>query len=427
MKLVRMLVTAAVAAAGLSPMAVAQPVAARGGRGGPAVVSPEVSADGNVTFRVLAPDATKVTFLDNDIGVMLSGGGPGALAGASTPAVPAGLKMPTGGLAFTKKQDGIWEASFGPLPPGAYRYAFQVDGVKVLDPANTRISESNTTLWSLFSVPGSQWMDTRDVPHGAVASVYYYSAVLKTTRRMHVYTPPGYEAGTQKYPVFYLLHGAQDTDDAWTSVGRAGFIFDNLIADKKMKPMIVVMPAGHQPGQTGMGGGARSGAGTPPAVNPFTAEFTTDILPYAEKYYRTINDRQHRAIAGLSMGGSQTLDIAFRYLEKFAYIGVFSSGATLGGGRRGSTAPAPGAAPAVPPPPDWEAVHQAALDNAALKKGLKLVWLSTGVDDGLIANTRSTVEMLKKHGFEPVFKESPGAHSWFNWRNYLVEFTPQLF
>jgi enterochelin esterase-like enzyme len=273
-------------------------------------------------------------------------------------------------------------------------------------------------------------MDTRDVPHGAVASVFYHSEVLKATRRMHIYTPPGYEAGNQKYPVFYLLHGAQDTDDAWPSVGRACFILDNLLADKKIKPMIVVMPAGHQPGQTGIGGAtARSGDAS--AVNPFTSEFMTDIVPYVQKYYRTIPDRQHRAIAGLSMGGSQTLDIAFRHLDMFAYVGVFSSGATLGGGRRGPAVPATGSAPpatpAQPPRPDWEAVHKADLDNPAMKKGLKLIWLSTGVDDGLITNTRSTVEMLKKHGFEPAFKESAGAHIWFNWRNYLIEFAPQLF
>jgi enterochelin esterase family protein len=338
--------------------------------------------------------------------------------------------VPQGGLTFTKTQNGIWEASFGPLPPGAYRYAFQVDGVRVLDPVNTRVSESNTTVWNLFSVPGSPLMDTRDVPHGAVASVFYYSAVLKITRRMHIYTPPGYEAGNQKYPVFYLLHGANDTDDAWPSVGRACFILDNLLADKKIKPMIVVMPAGHQPGQAGIGGAAaRSGDAS--AVNPFTNEFMTDIMPYVQKHYRTLPDRQHRAIAGLSMGGAQTLDIAFRHLDMFAYVGVFSSGATLGGGRRGSAAPATGVAPAAtpapPPQPDWETLHKTDLDNAALKKGLKLIWLSTGLDDGLITNTRSTVEMLKKHGFEPVFKESAGAHSWFNWRNYLIEFAPQLF
>jgi enterochelin esterase family protein len=129
-----------------------------------------------------------------------------------------------------------------------------------------------------------------------------------------------------------------------------------------------------------------------------------------------LSDRPNRAIAGLSMGGSQTLNIAFRNLAKFAYIGVYSSGAVLGGGR----AVAPGA-------PDWEGLHKADLDNPALKKGTKLVWLRTGVDDSLIANTRATVDLLKKHGFEPVFKESPGAHTWINWRNYLNEFAPLLF
>ncbi len=215
-------------------------------------------------------------------------------------------------------------------------------------------------------------------------------------------------------------------------MGRAGFIFDNLIAMKKVKPMIVVMPAGHQPGVPGFGAPPAAGPGVanqPPAVNPFTDEFVTDIMPYAEKNYRIIPDRQHRAIAGLSMGGSQTLDIAFTHLDKFAYIGVYSSGATLGGGgRRGATPATPGAAaPPQQPRPDWEATHKADLDNAGLKKGTRLVWLSTGVDDGLMPNTKSTVDLLKKHGFEPVFKESPGAHTWINWRKYLNEFAPQLF
>jgi enterochelin esterase-like enzyme len=431
----RILIVTVLALLAFASIAGAQPAAAQGGRGGPAVVSPAVSADGHITFRISAPNAQKVAFQDNDIGVMLSAGGPGPLAGAATPAAPVGFRFPSGGLTFTKNANGVWEASFGPVPPGAYRYTFQVDGLRVLDPVNTLLSESNANVWSMVVVPGWPAIDPGQGPHGAVAEVFYYSTVLKTTRRMHVYTPPGYEAGSQKYPVFYLLHGAQDTDDAWTSVGRAGFIFDNLIAGKKMKPMIVVMPAGHQPGQTGMGGAARAGAGAASAVSPFTAEFLTDMLPYVEKYYRTINDRQHRAIAGLSMGGMQTLDIAFRNLDKFAYIGVFSSGAVLGGGRRGPATPAPGAAPAAAAPatpaavpqPDWESLHKADLDNSALKKGLKLLWLATGVDDSLITNTRATAEIFKKHGFQPVLKETPGAHSWFNWRNYLIEFAPQLF
>jgi enterochelin esterase-like enzyme len=393
---------------------------------GPKVVSPEVSADGRVTFRIFAPNAQKVALIDNDIAVMLSGAGPGPLAGQTAPAVPTGTKLPEGGLVFAKNSDGVWEASFGPVPPGAYRYAFLVDGVRTLDPVNTHTSESNTNVWSMFTVSGSPLMDTRDVPHGAVASVYYYSQVLNTTRRMHVYTPPGYEADNKKYPVFYLLHGAMDTDDAWPSVGRACFILDNLIADGKVKPMIVVMPAGHQPGQPAIPPPPQPG--TLPIVSSFTNEFMTDIMPYVEKYYRTVNDREHRAIAGLSMGGFQTLDIAFRHLDQFSAIGVFSSGAVLGrrpappvAGEQASSAPAPA------PQANWEEVHQANLDDAGLKKGTRLIWVSTGVDDGLMPNTKTTVEILKRHGFAPIFIESPGAHSWFNWRNYLIEFAPQLF
>jgi enterochelin esterase family protein len=151
-------------------------------------------------------------------------------------------------------------------------------------------------------------------------------------------------------------------------------------------------------------------------------------MPYVDKNYRVLTGRQHRAIAGLSMGGSQTLNISFSHLDQFAYIGVFSSG-ILGGGigaARGAAAPAAGGG-AAPPGGGWEQQHQAMLDNGGLKKGLKLVWFSTGVDDGLIVNTRNTVEMLRKHGFSPVHKESTGAHTWINWRNYLSEFAGQLF
>ena len=146
---------------------------------------------------------------------------------------------------MTKADNGVWEITIGPIDPGAYRYNFDVDGVSVMDPRNPSVSESNGNAWSMVYVPGADFMETKDVPHGAVASVTYYSKSLGKFRRMHVYTPPGYETGSQKYPVFYLLHGAGDSDDSWTSVGRAGFIMDNLIAAKKAKPMVIVMPAGH--------------------------------------------------------------------------------------------------------------------------------------------------------------------------------------
>lgn len=359
---------------------------------GPVVISPEVKADGHVTFRIRAPKAEAVKLSASDI--------PGDQRSA----------------ALTRGENDVWEVTIGPIAPGAYRYNFNVDGVATIDPRNPSISESNNNVWSLFYVPGAEFMDERDVPHGAVAAVNYYSSVLKKWRRMHVYTPPGYDMGSGKYPVFYLLHGAGDCDESWTSVGRAGFILDNLIAAKKAKPMVIVMPAGHT-SQTMGGRGAGRGPG---GQDQFVEEFLTDIQPYAETHYRVYTDRAHRAIAGLSMGGAQTMNIAIPHLDKFSYVGVYSSG-VLG------IIPRPNQPAAANPGPGWEETHKAELDNASARKGLKLVWFSTGVDDGLMPTTKATVEMLKRHGFEPVFHESPGAHTWINWRNYLNEFAPQLF
>jgi enterochelin esterase-like enzyme len=402
--------------------AVAQerPAAAPAGRGAaqqaPPVVSPEVLPDRRVTFRLLAPQAEGVAIRGSDI--------PALAGGRGGPPAPQ----------MTKADNGVWEVTLGPLEPGAYRYTFSVAGVPVIDPRNPATSESNNNTWSLVTVPGSDLMDTRDVPHGAVASVYFFSTTLGRMRRMHVYTPPGYQSGHDKYPVFYLLHGSGDCDDSWTSVGRAGFILDNLLAARKIKPMVVVMPAGHTSNAaTGARGAAApaapAGGTTAPQAAPrdeFLDDFVTGIMPYVEKNYRVIGDRAHRAVAGLSMGGSQALNIAFTHLDKFAYVGVFSSG-LLGGGAgaaRGTTAAGVSAQPFGAA---WEQQHLAMLNNASLKKSLRLLWFSTGVDDSLIGNSRSTVELFKNRGFTPVLKESPGAHTWLNWRNYLIEFAPQLF
>ena len=379
--------------------------AGRGGQGAqaPQFTSPEILPDKRLVFRLFAPDATTV-----------------ALRGGDIPA-PARANAQ-----FVKGANGVWEMTTGAVEPGAYRYVFVVNGVGVIDPRNTAISESNTTTWSVAAVPGSDLMDTKTVPHGAVAAVYYQSTALGRTRRMHVYTPPGYESGKDKYPVFYLLHGAGDCDDSWTSVGRANFIIDNLIATGKAKPMIVVMPAGHTNAGGGGGGRGAAAAGGPPPRDEFVEDFVTDVMPYVEKTYRVVADRAHRAIAGLSMGGSQTLNIGIPHLDKFAYVGVYSSG-VLGGGRGAAPVPGVPAAPALPFGTAWEQQNLAALDNAATKKGLKLFWFATGVEDGLMPTTKSTVDLLKKHGFAPVMKESPGGHTWLNWRAYLIEFTPQLF
>ncbi len=365
----------------------------------PAVVSPEVRPDGRVTFRIRAPRATEVRLTGSDI--------PGNARG--TPLVQG--------------EEGVWEITLGPLGAGAYRYNFNVDGVSVIDPRNPAVSESNNNVWSLVCVPGSEVMDLRDVPHGAVAAVSYYSRSLGTFRRLHVYTPPGYELGRGRYPVFYLLHGAGDCDEAWSSVGRAGVILDNLIAAGRARPMVIVMPSGHIRPWESEPGAAAPAAGAPPnpPADAFEQDFLTDIMPFIEEHYRVYRDRRHRAIAGLSMGGSQTLNLAFADLERFGYVGVFSSG-LIGsfGARRGGA----GAAEAGP---SWEERHAAVLEDARLRAGLELLWFATGREDFLIETSRSTVELLRRHGFEVVFRETEGGHTWINWRDYLEQFAPELF
>ena len=354
----------------------------------PQVFSPTVLPDGHIIFSISAPNAQRVRLAANDT-------------------------LPP--KEMTIGSNGVWQVEVGPVAPGAYRYMFNVDGVSVIDPRNPTTSASNDNTWSLVYVPGADFMDTKDVPHGAVAAVTYYSTTLHQFRRMHIYTPPGYELGKGKFPVLYLLHGSGDCDDSWTSVGRAGFILDNLIASKKAKPMVVVMPAGHIRSLdfTPHDGGAVAAR---PQGGGFVEDFLNDILPYAEKNYRIYADRQHRAIAGLSMGGEQSLKIALPHMEKFAYVGVYSAGifGILDGAR-------PNAKPA------WEEQHKNTLDDAKLKKGLKLLWFSTGKDDGLMETSRATVTMLQNHGFNPVLNESTGGHTWINWRNYLNEFAPLLF
>jgi len=394
-------------------LAVAAPVAAQdpprpnaeppGRQAPPAFTSAEVTADRHIVFRVFAPNAQAVRLAAGDI---------------------PGVTQATG--VMTKADTGVWEITVGPVVAGAYRYNFNIDGVATIDPRSSSTSESNTNVWSLVVVPGNDLFDTRDVPHGAVAAVTYWSTALRAFRRMHVYTPPGYEKGGGEYPVFYLLHGAGDNDDAWSSVGRAGFILDNLIAAGRAKPMIVVMPAGHQPRSTG------SAVGTS-ATEGFVREFVDDVMPSVESRYRVRTGRADTAIAGLSMGGQQTLAVAIPRLGRFGYIGVFSSGliAQFPELRRGrGAAPAAGRAPQAPAAPtaaEWEQANAATLDDASLKTGLRLLWFGTGKDDFLLTTTQATVDLLKKHGFEPVFKESSGGHTWINWRDYLVEFAPQLF
>ena len=370
----------------------------RGGPQAPQVTSPEVSADRRVSFRIYAPQAREIRLTASDI---------------------PGLGQNT---RLTKADNGVWELTTPALDAGAYRYNFNVDGVATIDPRNPSISESNNNVWSLVYVPGSDLLDSKAVPHGAIAEVTYKSSALGRDRRMHVYTPPGYQNGRDRYPVFYLLHGAGDNDDSWTTVGRAGFILDNLIAAQKARPMVVVMPAGHaSTSQANVVG--RS------ATDDFVNDFVKDVMPYVERNYRVLTDRPNTAIAGLSMGGMQALEVAIPRLERFAYIGVYSSGliGAFGnaGGRGRGAAPAPAPAPAGPI--EFEKVNAAKLADANLKKGLRLFWFGTGKEDFLLSTTDATVDLFKRHGFSPVYVQSPGGHTWINWRNYLSEFAPQLF
>jgi enterochelin esterase-like enzyme len=349
----------------------------------PRLVSPEVLPDRRVIVRVYAPQAREVRIV-----------------------------FERGGNSLSKHEDGVWEATIGPLDPGSYRYGFAVDGASVTDPNNVETERMQVMTRSILHVPGAAFMDTENVPHGVISVVTYYSTVLKTFRRFHIYTPPGYEANQRKYPVLYLLHGANESDQSWSTVGRAGFILDNLIADRAAVPMIVVMPNGHvdqTPPNVAWGAPTSSPLQLKSELVDFPKEFATEIIPYVDSHYRTITDRPHRAIAGLSMGGTQALNLAFADLERFSAVGIFSSGILVGSVL------------------DWEQDHLAVLDRPALKNDLKMVWFKTGSEDPFIGTTKATVEMLKRHGFSVAFDESTGGHSWVNWRNYLHEFAAQLF
>ena len=303
---------------------------------------------------------------------------------------------------MTKDPDGVWSIQIGPIQPGVYRYTFLVDGVQTTDPRNPLSSESLNFVRSMYEVPGAPFLEYRaDVPHGAIASVWYQSSALGGLRRMHVYTPPGYERDNRTYPVLYLLHGGGDTDDSWPTVGRAGAIVDNLIAEHKAVPMIVVMPAGHisrdfqlRTGQNTMG------------HDKFNEDLTGSVISYIDKNYRTMADRDHRALAGLSMGGLQTLDVSLSRSDLFAYVGVFSSGWF----------------------PEMREQEERT-DLAEYKKSgqhFKLYWVGVGKYDIANANSAATVTLLRKYGLTPTTKETGGYHAWANWRDYLNEFVTEI-
>lgn len=256
------------------------------------LISPEVLADQRATFQIYAPEAKNVKIRGEWI--------------TKFPDMMIGVDLKKG-------ENGVWAITLGPLAPGIYRYSYMVDGLQAADPRNPDGSQSLNFVQSMVAIPGLGYQDIQAVPHGSVETVWYHSQALGVLRRMHIYTPPGYTNDASKCPVFYLLHGAGDSDDSWSTVGRAGFILDNLIAAKKAKPMIVVMPACDTTKTFAFGNPSTLNAGQ------FEKDFMQDILPYVESHYRVLTDRSNRAIAGLSMGGMHTLNISRRPQEVCLY------------------------------------------------------------------------------------------------------------
>jgi enterochelin esterase family protein len=351
----------------------------------------EVSDDHKVTFRIHAPRASQVS-VAGDFGQ----GGP-----------------------MEKDDQGVWSRTVGPLTPDFYSYTFNVDGVRTVDPRNPLIKPGLNSLDSMFLVPGeeAEFEMTRDVPHGDIRAVWYRSDTLGMPRRMHVYTPPGYEGRTDRYPVLYLLHGGGDEDSGWSTIGRAGFILDNLIAAGKAVPMLVVMPNGSLPRPANL---PQATAGTTPtpeiraareaAQGRFTDELLTDVIPTIEKTFRVKAAPSERALAGLSMGGGQTLRVLTTNPDRFAYFGVWSAG--LFGGNAD----------------EWERRNEPFLAAADKINGtVRRLEICVGDKDSLAAGSKALAGVLERRGIGHEVHISGGGHTWINWRHYLSEFAPKLF
>jgi enterochelin esterase-like enzyme len=357
--------------------------------------SPEVSPDHKVTFRIYAPKASQVSVGGDWVEQGLGTGGP-----------------------LAKDEQGVWSLTVGPLVPDFYSYTFNVDGIRSIDPKNPVIKQGVNSLESMLEVPGDEaaFEANRDVPHGEIRLVWYRSRTLDAMRSMRVYTPPGYDQGDAKYPVLYLLHGGGDEDSCWSTIGRAGYILDNLLAEKKAKPMLVVMPNGSlaRPGNF-----PRRAPGTPPspevaaaaaaAQERFTNELMKEVIPYVEQHYRVQADREGRAIAGLSMGGGQTLRAATSNPDQFAYVAVWSSGIGRDAG-------------------DFEKRNADFLESPdKVNSMVKLFSISVGDKDMTLAGARSLSELLTRRGIKNELKVSSGGHTWINWRHYLNDYAQLLF
>ncbi len=339
----------------------------------PRLTFPDIHPDRTVTFRITAPDAREVA-----------------------------LRL-EGAHAMTKDSEGNWSVTIGPLVPEIYEYSFVVDGAKVLDARNPFVKMGDFSA-SLVEIPGTpaRFDEIQDVPHGTLNLLNYTSSTFKKWRNLYVYLPPQYSAQpTRRFPVLYLRHGNGDNETAWPFEGRAGVILENLIAHGKAVPMVIVMPYGES---------NATGGGSPEGIDALYRELRDDIMPLVEKRYRVRTDRQSRAIAGLSMGGGQALTIGLKHLDRFAWIGEFSSGMVGDADFRIER--------------DFPDV---VANSADVNRKLRLLFLSCGTEDPRYAGHLDLVDALASHNIRHVWYPTPGVHEFKVWRHALNDFLPRLF
>ena len=364
------------------------------------VVSPEIHDNNTVTFRFKAPKAVRVQ-----------------LTGDFLP-VQKNAKFETPGIVDLKEgQEGVWEYTTPePLKPELYSYSFIVDGLRMNDPANVYLIRDVSTLTNVFIIGGDRadFYKVNPVPHGTVSRIWYDSPALGLERRMTVYTPAGYETSGKRYPVLYLLHGMGGDEEAWISLGRTAQILDNLIAQGKAKPMIVVMPNGNASQEAAPGESSR-GMVPPTMQLPKTMEGSyeqafPEIVKFIDKNYRTIKSKSGRAIAGLSMGGFHSLHISKQYPDMFNYIGLFS--AAIMPNKEVSS-------------PIYENMERKL--KVQFDKNPALYWIAIGKTDFLYKANEEYRKLLDEKGYKYTYYESDEGHIWKNWRIYLTEFVPMLF
>ncbi|MDM8335999.1 esterase [Mediterranea massiliensis] len=371
------------------------------------VVSPEIHSDNTVTFRLKAPKAVSVQ-----------------VTGDFLPARP--IETPRGiweapGIADLKEgKDGVWEFTTSePLKPELYSYSFIVDGLKMMDPSNVYLICDVATVTNVFIIGGDRadLYEVNDVPHGTVRRMWYNSPTLKMDRRLTVYTPAGYETSGKRYPVFYLLHGAGGDEEAWINLGRTSQILDNLIAQGKAEPMIVVMTNGNAWQQAAPGESSKGF--TVPSMSPAEAKNAPeggfelafpDVVKFVEKTFRVKKGRENRAIAGLSMGSFHSANISRYYPDMFGYVGLFSGASSK---NDKSTCPV-------------YTNYEERLKVQFSKKPL-LYYIACGKTDFVYKSVTDYRKLLDDNGYKYEYYESDGGHIWRNWRIYLTEFAPKLF